>query len=175
MRRPPEAVLELLQFVPILTFALPFMAAGAVDLGAAGGGFVRATLIALAVMGLLKWLDHPQNPIHVATNGWLLVGALAFAVPVSPLTELYAEWGALSLFGGVALWGGVQLGSGRGGFLLGSVATTRQLRVLTPVMIGLLGLAMVWAWIFQDNLRLGGGLPFITLNVVRRVLLKRVS
>ncbi len=174
MPRPPEAVLELLQFVPILAFALPFMTAGAVDLSAAAPGFVRATVLAAAVMGLLHVLDHPQNPIHLATNAWLLGGAVAFTLPIGPVAGFYGDWGALGLFAVVGVWGLGQLGTGQGGFLLGRTATTRQLRVLTPAMIVLTAAAIAWAWVFRDNLRVGGGLPFIALNVVRRVVLKRV-
>lgn len=175
MRRPPEAALELLQFVPILTFALPFMTAGAVDLSTAGGGFIRAGAFAIGVMALLRWLKHPQNPIHLATNVWLIGGAAAFNLPLAAVATLYGDLGALGLFAVVAVWGGVQLATGQGGFLLGSTASTKQLRRLTPVMIGLTLLAVAGAWFFRENLRLGGGLPFITLNVARRVLLKRVN
>jgi hypothetical protein len=30
-----------------------------------------------------------------------------------------------------------------------------------------------WAWLFRHNIRLGGGLPFIVLNVARRVIGRR--
>ncbi len=175
MKRPPEAVLELVQFVPILTFAVPFMTAGAVDLSAAGGGFLRATVLAVVVTVALHRWQHPRNPIHAATDAWLLVGAVAFSVPLEGVAGLYSTWGALSLFAVVALWGALQLATGRGGFLLGSAATPTQLRKLTPVMIALTLAAIGWAWWWLGDIRIGGGLPFIGLNVVRRVLLKRVG
>ncbi len=175
MPRPPEVVLELVQFAPILAFAVPFMTAGAVDLSAAGSGFVRATVLAVVVaVALLAW-KHPRNPIHAATDAWLVGGAVAFNLPLEAIAGLYSTWGALSLFAVVAVWGAVRLATGRGGFLLGSGATAVQLRKLTPVMIGLTVAAIAWAWWFLGDIRIGGGLPFIGLNVVRRVLLKRVG
>jgi hypothetical protein len=40
----------------------------------------------------------------------------------------------------------------------------------------LLGLTLVivaWAWFFRHDIRVGGGLPFIVLNVARRVMGRR--
>ena len=39
--------------------------------------------------------------------------------------------------------------------------------------LGVLGVSVMmlcWAWVFRHDVRLGGGLPFIVLNVTRRVL-----
>lgn len=176
MKRPPEVVLELSQFVPILSFAVPFMATGSVDLAQAGGAFALATGLSVLVMGALRLLGHPQNPIHIATNLWLAMGAFAFAVPVPAVVAFYSEWGALSLFATVLVYGFSLWGTGvGGGFLVGLGATEDQWKRLSPVLLGLTVVAIAWAWFFRDSLRLGGGLPFITLNIVRRALIKRTA
>ena len=94
---------ELVQLVPIISLALPFIVAGKVDISRAGSGF--------------------------------LLGAL-LTIPISAVI------------------------------------------VLRKHLLKLLGLTVVilcWAWMFRHDIRLGGGLPFIVLNLGRRVLGRRAS
>jgi hypothetical protein len=42
-------------------------------------------------------------------------------------------------------------------------------------LLALAGCATVWSWAFRHDIRIGGGLPFIVLNVARRVIILRAS
>jgi hypothetical protein len=40
-------------------------------------------------------------------------------------------------------------------------------------LLALAGVALAWSWVLRSNIRLDGGLPFIVLNVARRVIIAR--
>ena len=165
---------EAVQFVPLLTFAAPFVLAGAVDLSAAGSSFALAGILAMVLSGVLVALKVAQNPILVGVNVWLVVGAAAFAVPLEALEAAYVTQQAITLFVGIALVALVQNLAVPGGFL-GSVdlppATVRRASwVLWAVAL----LAIAWSAAFHGEIRVGGALPFIALNVVRRMMLRRL-
>lgn len=171
-RRNP-AWAELVQLVPVITLAFPFIVAGKVDLSRAGTGFLVGALLTLPVTGLLVARKHLLNPILVGTGLWLWLGAIAFSAKVGVLMDFLVQTQAFGLF--VAA-----LGAGVVAHLVspfGYVACfSSDPRWIKRASLGLLGLTLVvvvWAWLFRRDIRLGGGLPFITLNVVRRVLGRR--
>jgi len=164
---------ELVQLVPIISLAFPFIVAGKVDISRAGPGFLVGALLAIVISALVVLRKHMLNPILVGTGLWLCLGAIAFHVPVPSLVTWLAHTNAFGLFVAV-------LGVGLAATLLspsGYVACgSSDTRFVRRASLGLLGLTLVivaWAWIFRHGIRLGGGLPFIVLNVARRVLGRR--
>ena len=156
-RNPPWA--ELVQLVPVVCLALPFIVAGGVDLEQAGPGFVLGALLTVPATALVAWRGHALNPITTGTALWLWVGALAFGLPVESLRGWLVDTQAFGLF--VAALAAV------------AVAHLRAPHRVTWALLGLGVAAIGWAWVWRHDIRLGGGLPFITLNVVRRVLIAR--
>ncbi|HEX6764015.1 MAG TPA: hypothetical protein VF103_01030 [Polyangiaceae bacterium] len=47
------------------------------------------------------------------------------------------------------------------------------MRRASMALLAVTGLVAAWAFWFRANVRLGGGLPFIVLNVTRRVMIRR--
>ena len=164
---------ELLQLVPIVSLAFPFIVAGRVDLGRAGSGFLLGALLTIPVSAVVVLRKHLLNPILLGAGLWLWLGAVAFKLPAQPLVTWLAQTQAFGLFVGA-------LGVGLAATVLspqGYVACrSSDPRWLRNASLGLLGLTLVtvcWAWLFRHDIRLGGGLPFIVLNVARRVLVRR--
>ena len=87
-----------------------------------------------------------------------------------PAQEGFAELGATGLFACAAFMT-IAGEARRQGGALGWPGPQTQ---FGPLLIAACILAMGWAWLAQD-VRLGGGLPFITINVIRRVLLARAE
>ena len=168
MPDPRAAALEAVQFLPLLSFAAPFVVAGEVDLSAAGGGFAIGAALAVAVSGALAAKKVAQNPILLGVNAWLLVGAAAFAA-VEPLAAWIASVQAASLFVGVLAVGAAAAALAPGGF----VGDPRAPRWASWALVALAGACLGWSLAFPD-IRVGGALPFIALNVVRRVMLRRL-
>jgi hypothetical protein len=160
---------EVVQLVPIISFALPFITAGGVDLAAAGGQLRIGTALGVPLCLLLPLLRVPLNPIAVASVGWMGAGALAFALSV-PAQEGFAELGATGLFA-CATFATIAGEARRQG---GALAWPGPETPYGPLLIVACMLAMGWAW-YAADVRLGGGLPFIAVNVIRRVLLARAA
>jgi len=169
MSRARNVALEAVQFVPLLSFAAPFVLAGEVDLSAAGGSFVIGAMLAVAVSGALHWRGVAQNPILLGVNAWLLVGAVAFAA-VQPLADWIAEVQAASMFVGILGVGVAMAALAPGGFM----GDPRAPRRLSWVLVVLAAACLGWSFVYPD-IRVGGALPFIALNVIRRVMLRRLA
>jgi hypothetical protein len=173
MSRAPAIMIEAVQFVPLLSFAAPFVLAGQVDLSAAGGSFLLGAALAIPIAGALAWKKIPQNPILLGVDAWLAVGALAFAA-VPPLAELYARYQAATLFVGAFVVGVALTALSPGGYLGMHPPRPDVVRKGSAALLALTAGAVAWALVFPD-IRLGGAVPFIALNVVRRVALRRLS
>ena len=82
MTRSLKIVAEVVQFVPIITLASSFIVKGGVDLNQASTLFVISGAGALFITLTLVYFKVLLNPILLATNLWLLFGAVAFGMPV---------------------------------------------------------------------------------------------
>ena len=167
------AWLELIQLVPVVSLALPFIVTGDVDLSRAGGGLLVAALLTLPVTGLVLWQRGVLNPILVGTAVWLWVGAVAFNLPVEGVRTALVEAQGFGLFASVFAVGIVSTLASAAGFIGCRHPDAGLVRRASLVLLGLATVALAWSWSFRHNIRLGGGLPFIVLNVVRRVLIQR--
>lgn len=164
---------ELVQLVPIISLAFPFILAGKVDLGRAGPGFLLGALLTIPITAVVVRGKHLLNPILVGAGIWLWLGAMAFELPVAPLQAWLVDTQAFGLFAAALLAGVAATLISPHGYVACRSDDPRWLR---KASLGLLGLTLViscWAWLFRHDIRLGGGLPFIVLNVARRVLGRR--
>ena len=164
---------ELLQLLPIISLAFPFIVAGRVDLARAGSGFLIGALLTVPISVAVVLRKHPLNPILVGTGLWLWLGAIAFQFRVAPLADWLVRTQAFGLFVAALAAGAAATVLSRRGYVACASSDPRWTR---KVSMGLLGFTLVivgWAWLFRHDLRLGGGLPFIVLNVARRVLVLR--
>ncbi|MBN2715411.1 MAG: hypothetical protein JXX14_06120 [Deltaproteobacteria bacterium] len=174
MNRAKKTLTEAVQFVPIITLAFTFIIKGGVDLEQAGPLFVVAAIMAIGITSWLHILKVTQNPILLASNIWLLLGALAFGVPIPFLATVFSQTNAALLFASVLSVGIAQTALKRPtGFIGMTNADPQTVRRLSVIMLGLSAVILIWAVLFRDNIRLGGGLPFIVLNISRRILIKR--
>lgn len=166
---------ELVQLVPVVTLAFPFIVHGRVDLSLAGTGFLVGALLTLPISLLVLWAKQPLNPILVGTALWLWAGALGFNVPIAKLAAWLTSTQAYGLFVAAFVAGvGATLLSSLG-FLACRGVEGALARRYSFVLLAFAGAAMLWSWVFRHDVRLGGGLPFIVLNVARRVLCRRAS
>jgi len=164
---------EALQLVPVVVLASSFIVSGEVDLSRAGPLFGVAAVLTVPITVLVRRADHALNPILTGTTIWLWVGAVAFLLPIAPLAWLYVETQAVGLFVaalGVGLWATLHSEAGYIGRRHPDPAWVRRWSL---VLIGATLLMLAWAWAWRHDIRLGGGLPFIALNVGRRVVLAR--
>lgn len=164
---------ELVQLVPVISFALPFIVKGHVDLGRAGPGFLIGAALAVLVSVLVRAKRQLLNPILVGTGLWLCAGAVAFGAGFASWIARLAELQGFALFlcaFGVGI--GATLLSPHG-YIGGRSSNPRAIRRTSLGLLGLTALVLVWSWVFRADVRLGGGLPFIVLNVARRVLIRR--
>jgi hypothetical protein len=162
--------LEILQFVPVVTFAFRFLVAGEVDLASARGQFVLAAALAALIVPVVLAARAPVNPILLGADLWLAVGALAFALPLPPIASAVADLAGCGLFLAI-------LATGIGATVLGGrryVGVEADPR-WSWALVGLTALLVAFTWFARADIRLGGGLPFIVLNVVRRGLSVRLS
>lgn len=164
---------ELIQLVPIVSLALPFIVSGKVDLSRAGSGLVAGALLTIPVCALVLWKKAALNPILVGTGLWLWTGAVAFSVPVAALRAELVEAQGFGLFAFVAVTGLVALAVSPQGFIGCAHPDPRFVRKASLGLFGLALLALGWSWFFRHDIRAGGGLPFIVLNVVRRAVILR--
>jgi hypothetical protein len=164
---------ELIQLVPVICLAFPFIIAGKVDLAQAGLGFLIGAPLALVISAVVVWRKHLLNPILVGTGLWLCLGALAFQVPLPSIAAWLVQTQAFSLFAAALLVGIVAtLGFPRG-YIACHSSDPRWIKKTSFGLLGLTALIVIWAWLFRHDIRLGGGLPFIVLNVTRRVIARR--
>ncbi len=169
MSRAKTITAEVLQFAPILTLASTFVVSGEVDLGRASTLFVVAAGEAVIITALVLALRRPLNPVLLGTHLWLLIGAIGFGIPIDPLAELLGRTNAVGLFACALLVGALLTALSPTGYI--GVPLPRQtVLAVSAVLLVLTLLALIWSWFFVDNIRLGGGLPFILLNVTRRVM-----
>ncbi len=164
---------ELLQLLPIISLAFPFIVAGKVDLSRAAPGFLLGALLALPISIAVLWRGHRLNPILVGTNLWLWLGLAAFYVPFPALTAWLIETQAFSLFALVLGVGIVATFWFPSGYVACASADPRWSKRLSLGLLGLTVVIVVWAWLFRQDIRLGGGLPFIILNITRRVICRK--
>jgi hypothetical protein len=164
---------ELLQLVPIICLALPFIVKGEVNLGQAGTGFLVATSLAIPISIFVVLRGYLLNPILIGTHLWLALGAVAFGFEIPGLVRWLAETQAFGLFLAATVVGAAMTLFHRYGFVATRSEDAAWVRRASLVLLGLSVVVLGWAWLFRHDVRLGGGLPFIVLNVVRRVLCVR--
>ena len=164
---------ELVQLVPIVSLAFPFIVEGKVDISRAGLGFLIGALLVIPISAVVVLRKHLLNPILVGAGLWLWLGALAFWLPVAPLVAWLVQTQAFGLFAAAIVTGLAATLVSPQGYVACRSSDPRWIR---RASLGLLGLTLVilcWAWLFRHDIRLGGGLPFIVLNVARRVVGRR--
>lgn len=170
VRRPAPAWAELIQLVPVISLAFPFILAGQVDLGRAGPAFLLAAVLAIVVSAVVVLRKHLLNPILVGTGAWLWAGALAHYLPIPALWSWLVATQAFGLFAAALLAGAITTLVSPWGYLAYRSESPSWNRKASLALLALTALAVAWAWSFRQDIRLGGGLPFIVLNVVRRLL-----
>jgi hypothetical protein len=161
---------ELLQLGPIISLAFPFILAGRVDLGRAGPGFLLGASLTLPITAAVLWRGHRPNPILVGTGLWLWLGLAAFYVPVPALKTWLIETQAFGLFVAALVVGTAATLWSPAGYVACASTDPRWTRKASLGLLGLTVVIVAWAWLFRHDIRLGGGLPFILLNVARRVI-----
>jgi hypothetical protein len=169
MRRNPVWA-ELVQLVPIISLAFPFIVAGKVDLSRAAPGFLLGALLTLPVSAAVLWRKHRLNPILLGTGLWLWLGLLAFYLPVPALVAWLIETQAFGLFALALVVGIAATLLFPSGYTACASSDPRWIRKASSGLLGLTVAIVLWAWFFRHDIRLGGGLPFIALNVARRVI-----
>jgi hypothetical protein len=164
---------ELVQLVPIVTLALPIILAGKIDFGHARSALLVAAALTIPVSALVVARRAVLNPILVGTALWLWVAAAAFELELSSLVGALSEAQGAGLFFAVVLVGFLAtLFSPRG--FVGSIHPDRAwVRRASLTLLGLAVAVAAWSWVFRHNVRLGGGAPFLLLNIVRRRLIVR--
>jgi len=161
---------ELVQLVPIVSLAFPFIVAGKIDLTRAGNGLLIAALLTIPVSALVLAKRAVLNPILLGTGLWLWVSAIAFVVPLRGLVAWLGETQAFGLFMGVLLVGVATTAWSPQGFIGCRSDDRRWLLRASSLLLLLSAVAVGWSWAFRHNIRAGGGLPFIVLNLARRAL-----
>jgi hypothetical protein len=116
---------------------------------------------------------HLLNPILIGTALWLWLGALAFYLPIPALVHWLVRTQAFGLFVGALLVGLVSTVLSPWGYVACRSGDPRWNRRASLALLGLTALVVGWAWLFRHDIRTGGGLPFIALNVARRLLVGR--
>jgi hypothetical protein len=166
---------ELIQLIPIVSFALPFIIRGGVDLGRANQGFLIAALLTLPVSATALKNRYLLNPILIGTGIWLWLGAMAFNVPIELLRALLMQTQGFGLFLVIFACGVVTTVLASSGYIGCRHPDARWVKQASLGLLALSGAAVAWAYCLRTNIRLGGGLPFIVLNVVRRVVIARAE
>ena len=175
MARFKPIALEVIQFAPILTLASTFVVSGEVDLERAGTLFVVAAIEAVVITAVVAVFRAPLNTILLGTHVWLVLGALAFGVPIEPLAEVLGRFQAVVLFACVLVMGGVLAAAAPNGYIGAAMPDRRKVHIGSAILLALSAAALAWSWFFVEDIRLGGGLPFIALNISRRVLARRLT
>jgi len=173
MARRNPAWAELLQLVPIISLALPFIVAGKVDLARAGAGFFLGAILTLPVSAAVVLRKHLLNPILVGTGLWLWLGCAAFYLPAPTLVTWLVHTQAFGLFVAALLGGLAAMALSPWGYIACRSSDPRWNRRASLSLLGITLVVVGWAWVFRHDIRVGGGLPFIVLNVARRVMGRR--
>lgn len=166
---------EAVQFVPVITLASSFLISGGVDLQRAGTLFVIAGAGAVVITAVLLFFKVLLNPILVGTNLWLCIGALSFGLQINGLTGVLAQFQAGGLYACALLVGIVftaVLPTGYIGMQHPDSATVKKMSIILLIVTGVI---LAWSLVLVKDIRLGGGLPFIILNMTRRVMINRVK
>jgi hypothetical protein len=171
--KPNPAWAELVQLVPVVSFALPFVVKGEVDIARAALGFAVGAVLTVAISAFLVRLGHVLNPVLVGTGLWLCLGAVAFNVPVASLAEWLGRTQAFGLFVAAFGVGVVAIAFSASGYVGCRHPDASWVRRASLALLALTGVAAAWAFWFRADVRLGGGLPFIVVNVVRRIMIRR--
>lgn len=161
---------ELLQLLPIVSLALPFIIEGTVDLSRAGLGFLVGALLTIPVTSVVVMRNQLLNPILIGTGLWLWLGAVAFYVPVTPIRDWLTQTQAFGLFVGAFCAGIWTTAFSPHGYIACGSGDAQWLRRASLGLLALTAVTLGWAWTMRNDIRLGGGLPFIVLNVTRRIL-----
>ena len=169
-----QAILaEIVQFVPVIILAFSFLVKGDVDLNRAASLFLISGSIAAVLTVFLVLKKTLLNPILLGTNIWLALGAVAYSIPVPPLADCIGSLQAAGLYVCVfAVAIGFTFGK-RTGFIGMEHTDPGVVRKLSMIMLVFSGVVLVWSYVFVENIRIGGGLPFILLNVTRRMMIRR--
>lgn len=173
MTKAESFFLEAVQFVPVITLASSFIVTGGVDLNRATTLFVISGIGAAVITIALAAKKVLLNPILLGTNLWLCIGATAFGIPIAPLATLLGGAQAFGLFACVAAVAVPLLILTSTGFIGLRHPDPKVVRKLSLMLLGATALILFWSFMLRDNIRLGGGLPFIVLNVTRRMLIRR--
>lgn len=168
----PPAWLELVQLIPVISLAIPFIARGEVDLTRAASGFLMAAALFVVVTWLVVVMNGVLNPILLGTGAWLILGALAFNIPLDSLASSLAETQGFTLFLVVCGVGLIATFASGEGFIGHRSEDAIWIQRASFVLLALAAGAAAWSYRFHTDVRLGGGVPFIVLNVARRLLIK---
>ena len=145
------------------------------ELARAASGFLIGAVLFVVVSWLVLRRRAVLNPILIGTGVWLVLGALAFNVPITPMAASLSATQGFSLFVVIVVVGLVATFTSKAGFI-GCPSNDRAwVRRTSFVLLALAVAAAAWAFRFRSDIRLGGGLPFIVLNVARRVIIRRSS
>jgi hypothetical protein len=164
---------ELIQLVPIISLAFPFIVQGRVDLSRASSGFLLGAILSLPISAVVVLRKRPLNPILIGTGLWLCLGALAFNMPIPALAAWLTATQAFGLFAAAFAVGLVATFVSPFGYIACPTSDVQWLRRASFALLALTALVVCWAWFFRSDLRLGGGLPFIVLNLARRLMSRR--
>jgi len=175
VKSPNPVWLELVQLVPVITLALPFIVHGGVDLARAASGFLIGAVLFVLVSWFVVRRNGVLNPILLGTGAWLVLGACAFNVPVEVLASRLTAAQGFALFVAIFATGVIATFASKEGFIGYPKNDLRRVRRSSIVLLALAAVAVGWSYRFRLDIRLGGGLPFIVLNVARRVLIRRLS
>ena len=143
------------------------------DLAAAGSMFWIAAALTVPVALLVRIRGHRANPILIGTGLWLWIGAVAFWVPIEALTALYARIQAAGLFICALGVGIVATLASDAGYIGCPHPDRAWVRRTSLALLGLTVGVVAWSLWMRHDVRLGGGLPFIVLNVARRIAIAR--
>jgi hypothetical protein len=172
IRRNP-AWAELVQLVPVICLAFPFIVAGKVDLARVGSGFLLGAVLTVPISAAVVLRKHLLNPILVGTGLWLWLGVVAFYAPAPALLTWLVHTQAFGLFAAALVVGLLTTVLSPWGYIASRSSDPRWNRRASLILLAISVLIVIWAWLFRHDIRLGGGLPFIVLNVARRVMGRR--
>jgi hypothetical protein len=164
---------ELVQLVPVIVLAFPFILAGKVDLAQAGWGFLVGAILTVPISAVVIARGKLLNPILLGTALWLWLGAVAFRMHVEPLARWLLQTQAFGLFVAAFAVGLVATFFFRHGYVACNSSDQGWIRRASLGLLGFTAVVLAWAWLFRNNVRLGGGVPFIALNLARRIVARR--
>jgi hypothetical protein len=150
--------------------AFPFIVQGEVDLSRAAGAFLVAALLTMPVTLTVLVRGHLLNPILAGTALWLWLGAIAFNLPAAAAATWLTETQAFGLFVSSLGVGLVVTFASPYGYVACRSSDPAGRRRASLILLAATVVVVAWAWWFRGDIRVGGGLPFIVLNVVRRSL-----